>query len=731
MAAVQSMTISPKMTTVHSLDISSPQPGSPPFLSYSPCSVATPSSTTSSPPASLRTASTSLPSSPLSVTTSLDSNDGNGKVIRRQPSRIRRKPAPRLTLEEELALLDDESRRVAEDVIPAPASGFGLLPAFEVVVVSQKNAANATAPANPTIANAPRQMYSVVPDPPAAIMLPNTSKASLHVTLPKIIATAVTTKSVRDKHSSVSPIPPDSPSVSEVAIEWYNTPVLDKDNSKRFRMPSDVARDFGTPSRKVGAPASCRSSMVNSDTSEGDYLEVVSAQQSVYDSEDVDDEEKRASIMTDTFGPAQHIRECKTGKCHLAAAESDNSGDEEDGDTGSDAEEGSSGSKEYVSAIPIPISPSAEVLEYEAGDIVSDSIRLSEYRWLPKRFGEHKDGRKQTGQSFSTTTTQRFPRSRSPTFDTESGSFVTATEGLASPSASNAASEFRLHTPRLSDNARLARPFLSTSPSIRSLGSESGLSNAATFTASDGSNERDDSIFDTPSRRASAPMQQRKSTFSISSDPIRGTTMTPLSTLPGRKISLSATPPVRRPYTAATMRWDQVNVSERLWTNGVRRPYLKSNPSFIDEFPPPPADYQMNIGKLPQTPKNKKRNFRPSTAPELGIGYTPPPRDQPLPGPNPAGPTPSRRKAFSLVMRELLALHEASIQARHEAARIKAEKKAAAKQALNVYTYKKPEEDDLKLAADCIVYSATGKEVRFGDLYEGARTIVCFIRHYW
>ena len=30
-----------------------------------------------------------------------------------------------------------------------------------------------------------------------------------------------------------------------------------------------------------------------------------------------------------------------------------------------------------------------------------------------------------------------------------------------------------------------------------------------------------------------------------------------------------------------------------------------------------------------------------------------------------------------------------------------------------------------------MVYTEQGDLVRFGDLWEGQRTIVCFIRHYW
>lgn len=46
-------------------------------------------------------------------------------------------------------------------------------------------------------------------------------------------------------------------------------------------------------------------------------------------------------------------------------------------------------------------------------------------------------------------------------------------------------------------------------------------------------------------------------------------------------------------------------------------------------------------------------------------------------------------------------------------------------------TYAKPSARALESAADGMVYTETGDMVRFGELFEDQRTIVCFIRHYW
>ena len=45
--------------------------------------------------------------------------------------------------------------------------------------------------------------------------------------------------------------------------------------------------------------------------------------------------------------------------------------------------------------------------------------------------------------------------------------------------------------------------------------------------------------------------------------------------------------------------------------------------------------------------------------------------------------------------------------------------------------YEKPTTEQLQYASDAMVYTENGDLVRFGDLWEGQRTIVCFIRHYW
>ena len=45
--------------------------------------------------------------------------------------------------------------------------------------------------------------------------------------------------------------------------------------------------------------------------------------------------------------------------------------------------------------------------------------------------------------------------------------------------------------------------------------------------------------------------------------------------------------------------------------------------------------------------------------------------------------------------------------------------------------YAKPTSGELQNAANALVYTEKGEEIRFGDLWEGQRTIICFIRHYW
>lgn len=327
------------------------------------------------------------------------------------------------------------------------------------------------------------------------------------------------------------------------------------------------------------------------------------------------------------------------------------------------------------------------------------------HRWLPKRFVDHKEGRKHTFQSFSSTTTDKFPRSRTPTYEQDATSFVTAQEMPSTPSVTH--EELSSTSPLASVN-QPARPFLSTSPSLLSLRSESMCSNAATFSGSECFDDRD-SFVESPTVKVS--LFSRESVNSTSSDSAIAAGTNQRATLPGRKISLNASPGTPRSYTTATMRWDQnLSMSQQGERSGARRPSTADNPSYVDVFPPPPADYQHNPTK------------RPHTAP------TTPQKENKKASP---GTPQTRSKAFALVMRELLALHEASVRARHEAARNKAEKRAIAKQALQLYTFQRPETEAMTQAADCLVYTSTGKEVRFGDLYEGARTIVCFIRHYW
>jgi hypothetical protein len=45
--------------------------------------------------------------------------------------------------------------------------------------------------------------------------------------------------------------------------------------------------------------------------------------------------------------------------------------------------------------------------------------------------------------------------------------------------------------------------------------------------------------------------------------------------------------------------------------------------------------------------------------------------------------------------------------------------------------YKPPTEEQLSLAASLHVLDENGTQVRFGDLWEKQRTVVCFIRHFW
>lgn len=257
-------------------------------------------------------------------------------------------------MEDELALLDDESRRLTDGYQPSTTiPGFGLLPALELLAKKQAKM--------PT-----RHLYSVVPDPPSAVMLKSNVKVINTAITPKIIATA-------DNNEPCSPIPPESPSVSEVAIEWYTTPVSDKTNNKRFRIPSDAAQACGSPEVKYGAPASCRSSTVTSEGTQEEESEDVTVQQSEYDSDEVD-EEKRASFMTVTFGPPGHITGCKTGRCSINSVPSVDEQDESDTSTDDDE------SRDYVSAIPLPVlrkSPSADEHDSEEMDILDASVRLS------------------------------------------------------------------------------------------------------------------------------------------------------------------------------------------------------------------------------------------------------------------------------------------------------------------------------------------------------------------
>lgn len=665
MAAVQAIMI-PNSQGIRTLEVNSPRSGSPPSLTYSPGSVGTLSSSASSPSAvSLKTASSSL-----STPTTPDSTE---QTVRKRPSFIRRKPVPRLTLEEELALLDDESRRLDNSIQTTPViPGYGLLPALELLA-KQK----AELPVRP--------LFSVVPDPPSFAMTRSDVKTLKPSITPKIVATT-------ENEEPHSPIPPESPSVSEVAIQWYTTPVSDKTNNKRFRIPSDAAEACGSPEMKCGAPASCRSTLVETLHVPEEETEHTSAQLSEYDSDELD-EEKRASILTDTFDPRGHTHRCTTGRCSIGSVALDSQHDGSDNDTDDE-------SRDYVSIIPVPILRKARSTDSQVAeetDFLDESVRLSEYRWLPKRFVDPKDGRKRTCQSYSTTNTETFPRSRTPTYEQDAISFVTAQELPRTPSMLHEEETFA--TPHISTVAQPPRAFLSTSPSLASSRSDSISSNAATID-SDLYNDRS-SVFESPNVRAGLFI--RESIQSSSSDSAVDAYR---ATLPGRKISLSASP--GGSYTTATMRWDRnLSMSQKEGTMVTRRPSTADNPCYVNVVPPPPVNYQ---------------NKRPHTAPVTSQ------KDESRTS---HGMPQSRSKAFALVMRELLALHEASIRARHEAARIKAEKRAAAKQALQLYTYQRPETEAMEQAADCMVYTSTGKEVRFGDLYEGARTIVCFIRHYW
>lgn len=157
--------------------------------------------------------------------------------------------------------------------------------------------------------------------------------------------------------------------------------------------------------------------MVESGVSQDGQVEQLAVERSDYDSDEGDDE-KRVSVMTDTFGPSGHNPECKTGRCSLTSVSlgSDDEDDHEDE------------CHDYVSAIPILILPrdGSGYDESEEADTISDSVFLTEYRRLPKHFIDHKEGRKQTSQSFSTEITEKYPRSRSPTYENDAKSFVTA-----------------------------------------------------------------------------------------------------------------------------------------------------------------------------------------------------------------------------------------------------------------------------------------------------------------
>jgi hypothetical protein len=350
----------------------------------------------------------------------------------------------------------------------------------------------------------------------------------------------------------------------------------------------------------------------------------------------------------------------------------------------------------------------------------------------------------------TTTTTRRYPRSRSPTYDSNTAStptdqdhlsFVTAADHSmpVSPSigsnTSGEASDDVFKTPTIAHAAQMGRPFVSTSPSDKSFDELSMCSAAATATTSESSSN--DSIFDDQGNIRDL-QQQRGSTYSTKSDPVGmfGGSAEGDSTIryiiPGRKISLNIE---TSRYAPATTRWDEQGVSTTI--NGtatktvirpprppvVRRPHTADSVPFIHDFGSPPLDYQ----KPPPVPKSRGINM-PSLIRREASSSTMSTRA--TAGGDTAHST-GRKRAFSLVMRELLHFHEARIKARHEAALIKAEKKAAAKRALTAYSYTRPDKDQMAVAADCTVYTSTGKEIRFGDLYEGARTIVCFIRHYW
>lgn len=202
------------------LDLDSPLNASPPCLSYSPCSVDTPSSSTSSPLASLKTAYSSLSTPTSSI---------NEQNLKKRPSFIRRKPVPRLILEDELALLDDEAGRLTDEAPSPPIAGFSLLPALELLARKQSE-------------TSVRPLYSVVPDPPSVVMLNKPAKISESVPAPlAIIIATIVYQASTDTADPLSPIPRESPGVSEVAIEWYTTPVAETTHSTRYRIPSDAA----------------------------------------------------------------------------------------------------------------------------------------------------------------------------------------------------------------------------------------------------------------------------------------------------------------------------------------------------------------------------------------------------------------------------------------------------------------------------------------------------------
>lgn len=179
----------------------------------------------------------------------------------------------------------------------------------------------------------------------------------------------------------------------------------------------------------------------------------------------------------------------------------------------------------------------------------------------------------------------------------------------------------------------------------------------------------------------------------------------------GRKITISPDlDGLATPDNVSCKTWDRVCL-ERDWRDGgiqqIRRACSSDLAPTIRFYPNPPFLPEQKSDTLPK----RKKSWR-------SLASVSSSRSNPS-------------KIFSIVLGELLEFHDARRIARNEALRTKAERKSEVRRMMASYASSMPEEVALEDAAECTVRSSSGEEIRFGDLYEGARTIVCFIRHYW